>query len=73
MPRDIKGLDKINPKHLNRFWVTFPSHYSDTGKVHNSDCRYFDTGHGRILTAPEIVEHAPEAVNCKVCGGWGGV
>jgi len=72
MPR-TDTFEGIDPKHLNQFWVTYPSHFSEHGKVHNSDCKHFRSGHGRILTAPEIVEHAPKAENCLKCGGWGGV
>lgn len=56
---------------MKQWWVTYPSHFSTYGKVHNLDCRYAGTGHGRMLNREEIAEYASKAEDCKVCGGLG--
>ena len=49
--KDVKP-DKENDEH----WL------SGSGKRHNSSCRYFKTGNGRLCTEKE-------GSPCKVCGG----
>lgn len=49
--RDVKP-DKENDEH----WL------SGSGRRHNSSCRYFKTGNGRLCTEKE-------GSPCKVCGG----
>ena len=48
---------KVKPDNENdEHWL------SGSGKRHNSSCRYFKTGNGRICTESE-------GVPCRVCGG----
>lgn len=49
--------EKVKPDNENdEHWL------SGSGKRHNSSCRYFKTGNGRICTESE-------GVPCRVCGG----
>ncbi len=41
------------------YWI------SSTGKTHNSSCRYYQKGKGRL-------SKTPSTVNCKVCKGANG-
>lgn len=50
-----KASPVVNPD-VKLYWKT------ETGKIHNSVCRYFKSGKG-VLTAK------PTGDNCKICGG----
>ncbi len=52
-----KEAVKVDPdKENNEHWL------SGSGRRHNSSCRYFKTGNGRLCTEKE-------GTPCKVCGG----
>lgn len=54
---------------MTTFYVTYPSRFTSTGKVHKLSCRYAESSHGRKLTHEQLGEQAPNAEDCKVCGG----
>lgn len=52
-----KAAEKVEPgKENDERWL------SGSGRRHNSSCRYFKTGNGRLCTEKE-------GTPCKVCGG----
>ncbi len=53
---DAKAKDVKPDKENDEHWL------SGSGKRHNSSCRYFKTGNGRLCTEKE-------GSPCKVCGG----
>ena len=53
---DAEAKDVKPDKENDEYWL------SGSGKRHNSSCRYFKTGNGRLCTEKE-------GSPCKVCGG----
>ncbi len=53
---DVKANDVKPDQENDEHWL------SGSGRRHNSSCRYFKTGNGRLCTEKE-------GTPCKVCGG----